>query len=99
MYVLCRVYDCALAGVNKTDISVTINKGMLVISAKRERPVKENSKPQRQERLFGDMNRSLPLPKEADAEAVKASYVDGVLTVTIPKKTPAVPETTSVQIE
>ena len=51
------------------------------------------------ERRYGTFARSFALPKLVDAENVKAKYVDGVLTLTLPKKPEAKPKAIQVQVE
>ncbi len=45
------------------------------------------------------MERRLALPTTVEAEKVEASYKDGVLTVTLPKKAGAKSKTVSVQVK
>jgi HSP20 family protein len=71
-----------LPGVKKEDVSVELQSGLLTISGVRT-PIE--SKAQRQERPYGAFTRSLTLPEGIDADAIAADYVDGVLTLTVPK--------------
>lgn len=67
------------------DVSVTIDDGVLHISAHRrdERTVDEPRR-HRSELRYGAFSRSIRLPIDADAEDVAASYTDGILTVRLP---------------
>lgn len=80
------VLRAELPGLKKEDIDVSLNDNVVTISGER-RPEKklEQSESSRQERVFGRFTRSLSLPKQVEAGAVKAAYVDGLLTVTLPK--------------
>jgi HSP20 family protein len=74
-------------GVDGKDIDITADKGVLTIKGER-RAEKQSSKDgyQRVERATGTFLRRFTLPESADAEAIKATHVNGVLEVTIPKR-------------
>jgi len=80
------VVRAELPGVNKEDISLDINDGVMNIKGERssEEEVEEGSY-YRKERLSGSFQRSVPLPEPVDADQVKATYKDGVLEVRVPK--------------
>lgn len=75
-----------LPGMVKNDITVTLDKGVLNVSAQREdnREETKNGKYTFRERRYGKFSRSVQLDGAAD-EGVNAKYVDGVLTVTVPR--------------
>ncbi|KPH06151.1 HSP20 family protein [Rhizobium leguminosarum] len=75
-----------LPGTDDADIDVKVSDGALIISSekKTDREIDENGYILR-ERGFGRVERVLPLPDGIDADAAKASFKTGVLTVTIPK--------------
>jgi len=77
------------------DISVTVEDGVLTISAERTHTVKEKH---RTEFSYGTMVRSLSLPKGVDADAVTADYADGILTVSVPLPPKPVEARTTVPI-
>jgi len=62
------------------DVEVTVGAGYLTIHA--ERHDKTEGK-HRTEFRYGSFTRSLPLPANADQDSVKATYHDGILTVTV----------------
>lgn len=76
-----------LPGVDKADLDISFNEGVLSISAERKE-VQETKKDKfhKVERSFGKVQRSIRLPKNADVSNAQASLKDGVLTVTIGKK-------------
>jgi HSP20 family protein len=78
-----------IPGVNKDDISVSIDGSQVSISAqmKKETEKKEGEKVLRTERYCGSMMRSFSLPTDVDAAKADAKYSDGVLELTLPKKT------------
>lgn len=77
-----------IPGVNKDDIHISVDGNMVSISAevKKEKEEKKGENVIRSERYFGKVSRSFTLANEVDAEKVQAKYADGVLEVTIPKK-------------
>lgn len=79
--------SAALPGMNKDDIEISFNAGVLTISGERKMEQEENGRRyHRIESRFGKFNRSLPLPSDViDQEKISAKYENGVLNVTIPK--------------
>lgn len=76
----------ALPGMSKNDIDISMEDHTLTISGERKLEHEDNGRKfHRLESRFGKFRRSLPLPNIVDTEKVKASYENGVLTVTIPK--------------
>ena len=80
------VVSAELPGMNEKDIHLAITGDMLTLRGERQwnEGVKQDSY-YRGERWFGRFERTLPLPIPVQSEKVKASYRDGVLTVTLPK--------------
>jgi HSP20 family protein len=76
-----------LPGFEEKDLKVTLEEGVLTIEAERTSEVKnEEAKEVRHVETFhGKYRRSLRLPSEVDADAIKATYRSGILTVTLPK--------------
>jgi len=87
-----------LPGVENKDIEITADKGVLTIKGER-RAEKQASKDgfQSVERATGTFLRRFTLPESVDAEAIKASHVNGVLEVTIPKRPQEQPRRISIQ--
>lgn len=85
------IVKAEIPGVNKNDIHISIDGNMVSISAevKKEKEEKKGEKVIRSERYFGKVSRSFTLASEVDSEKVQAKYVDGLLEVTIPKKSGA----------
>jgi len=54
--------------------------------AKQEKEEKKDEKVIYSERSYGMVSRSFSLPTEVDAKGAKAEYKDGVLNLTLPKK-------------
>lgn len=74
-----------LPGVNKNDIVVTIENEVLNITANRKENVNvDNGRYTLCERSYGKISRSVQLDGAVD-DGVEAKYVDGVLTVNVPR--------------
>ena len=77
-----------LPGVNKDEISITINGNQVSVSAevKHEKDVKNGGTVLRSERYYGKIQRAFALGQEVDESTAQAKYNDGVLELTLPKK-------------
>ena len=71
-------------GIDPESIEVTVDRGVLSVSAKREEERAENDKFFVRERTMGTFTRRLYLSKNLNADAVEAAYHNGVLEVRIP---------------
>jgi HSP20 family protein len=92
------VVRAELPGLKKEDINISLNENTVTISGERRNEKKyEGSETSREERLFGRFTRSFQLPKAVDSGKVKASYKDGILTVTLPKAEEAKPRQIEIQ--
>jgi len=79
-------YAFDLPGLTRDSIQVEAKDGVLTVSATREREEKEdNGKFHRYERRFGTFSRSIGLPQGVSEDDIKASYVNGVLEISVPK--------------
>jgi HSP20 family protein len=77
-----------MPGVKKEEISVTINGNEVIVSAevKHEKDAKNGDTVLRAERYFGKIQRELTFAQEIDETKAQAKYSDGVLELTLPKK-------------
>lgn len=81
------VLEIDLPGFDKENIKAYIQNGYLIVSALRERgKEKENHKWIRQERYYGNYQRSFYIGTDISEEDLKATYRFGVLKIQIPKK-------------
>jgi len=76
-------------GVESDKIDVTVDRGVLTVSASRAETEGEN--PVVRERRFGSFTRRVRLSENLDAEAIEASNHDGVLEIRIPVREEAKP--------
>ena len=85
-------------GVEPKDIEITADKGVLTVRG--ERSSQKNATAdgyERVERATGTFLRRFTLPESADAEAIKATHVNGVLELSIPKRPQEQPRRIAVQ--
>jgi HSP20 family protein len=76
-----------LPGVPEEKLEVTVHEGVLVIKGNHtEEALAEDSKFIVRERQFGEFERRLNLPKDADPAKVEAKLENGVLAIKIAKK-------------
>ncbi len=81
------VVKAQLPEVNKEDIEIRLENG--VLSIRGERKLQEDLKQEqcyRMECQYGAFSRSFSLPRTVDQEKINANYKDGVLTLRIPKR-------------
>jgi HSP20 family protein len=76
-----------LAGVKKEDLDVQVKGDTVRIQGKKtiDHENDESASAHRRERAAGQFDRTLTLPAQIDAAAVKADYRDGVLTLHLPR--------------
>lgn len=88
-----------LPGIRKEDIQVNIDGALVSISAERrqEKEVKEGERLLRSERYFGKVSRSFQLAQDIDEDKSNAKFNDGVLELTLPKKSAAAVKRLSIQ--
>jgi HSP20 family protein len=84
-----------LPGINRSDINVEMVEDYLTISGARKSAEKENGQG---EQSFS-FSRSVTIPEHVQADKVSASYENGVLTVTLPKREEAKPKKVQVAIQ
>jgi HSP20 family protein len=80
-----------LPGIDTDSIDVTVDRGVLSVSARRSEEYAENEKPFIRERVMGSFTRRIRLSDSVDAEKIAAAYNGGVLTVRVPLTERALP--------
>jgi HSP20 family protein len=73
-----------LPGVDAESIDVTVDRGVLSVSAKRTEKTGDDEKLITRERVTGSFTRRLYLGDALDSDHVEAAFADGVLTVRLP---------------
>jgi HSP20 family protein len=75
-----------LPGVTEADIEVGLFERLLIVTAEKKPEHGMEGRSYRiNERTFGRVSRSLPLPENADAAGIEAVYRNGVLKITMPR--------------
>lgn len=77
-----------LPGLDPEDVDLSLENNVLSITGEKREERKEGDEKSRyhlSERRYGKFTRSFVLPREVDAESIRASFDNGVLTITIPK--------------
>ena len=93
------VVTAELPGVNEKEVQLSITGD--VLSLKGERTLNQDTKQEsfhRGERWYGRFERHLSLPISVQADKVKATYRDGVLTITLPKAEEIKPKSIKIDV-
>jgi len=73
-----------LPGIDPDSINVTVDRGVLTVSAERAGEYADAEKPFIRERAMGSFTRRIRLSDSVDAEKISAAYDAGVLRVSVP---------------
>jgi HSP20 family protein len=88
-----------LPGVREQDVKLEILDGVLTLSGERAGEKEQSGEGYRRiERFAGSFKRTLRLPKGVDAEAVQATFENGVLEIHVPKPAAARPHTVEISV-
>ena len=76
-----------LPGLKKEEIDISLNENILTIKGERKdlSEIVENSLFSKKEINYGQFQKQISLGIDVDADNIKASYIDGVLELVIPK--------------
>ena len=86
--------------VDKKDVKVTVQEGVLTIQGERKQEKEEKGKKfHRIERAYGSFVRSFTLPDEVAEDKLKAEFKDGMLLVHLPKTEKPKPKAIEVKVE
>ena len=92
------VVHADLPGVKPADIEITADKGVLSLRGARNfEQRQDDGHYSRVERITGKFVRTFTLPENVQTDAIKASFKDGVLELSIPKIAKAEPRRIEVQ--
>ena len=87
-------------GFEKTDFKVNLEQQLLTISAEKKSEAKEeNEKQIRKEYSYRSFKRSFTLDEKTDGNNIDAKYVNGVLTLNLPKKEEVKPAVKEINIQ
>lgn len=89
-----------LPGIEKDDIDVSVEDGVLTVSGEKRDPGKSEGERsyRRVESSFGAFARKFVLPENLDPSKVEASYANGVLTLSIQRREESLPKKVDVTI-
>ena len=81
-----------LPGVSEDDIHLEVHDGRLTVTGEKKSSRKEEGKNYFfTERVYGRFHRAFRLPDDADVDHVSATHRDGVLSIAVPRTSPAKP--------
>ncbi|MEV4160576.1 Hsp20/alpha crystallin family protein [Nonomuraea dietziae] len=86
-----------LPGVDPDSIEVTVDRGVLSVTARREEEIAENERTFVRERPMGAFTRRVYLSEHLDSDRIDAGYANGVLVVRIPVLERAKPRKVEIQ--
>lgn len=84
-----KAYDISmeLPGVSEDDIELTVEEGVVTVRGeKKTQQEKKGDTWYFSERQYGAFRRSFRLPEDADGDKASARMIDGVLHVSVPKR-------------
>jgi HSP20 family protein len=93
------VLKADLPGLSESDVNIEVEENVLTISGERKSEHQDRKAGYyRVERSYGSFRRSLTLPEGVEAEAVKATFANGVLEVTVPKPVQQAPRKVQIAV-
>lgn len=92
--------ELVVPGFNKEDFKIDVDQNILTVSAEVNKEAEqEKEKHIRREYQFQSFKRSFTVDKTIDTEAIAAQYVNGVLTLNLPKKAEVKPQTKQIAVQ
>jgi HSP20 family protein len=86
-----------IPGMDPARLDVSVVHQTVTVSGTRQSPEEKGASYHRKERAEGAFSRSVTLPAVFDGARVAARYIDGILTLTLPKPEAAKPRRVTVQ--
>jgi HSP20 family protein len=81
------VIDVVAPGFEKGDFKINLDNNLLTISAEVKKEEEDkNEKTVRREYSFSSFKRTFSVDEKIDAENIAAKYINGVLSISLPKK-------------
>jgi len=93
------VITAELPGLKAEDVGVTVDKGVLTVTGERTlEEAAEGETYHRVERSYGSFERSFSIPESVDAKKIEAQFVNGEMTLTLPKRAVTKPRSIKVKV-
>lgn len=87
-------------GYEKSDFNVKLEGNILTVSAEnKEETLSETSKVIRKEFSLKSFKRSFTLDEKIESSGIQAKYENGILSLTLPIKTPVKPEAQNINVQ
>ena len=85
--------ELAAPGKKKSDFTIKLDEGVLTISSETEtKSTEKDGSFTRKEFGYSSFKRSFNIPETISDDKISASYKEGILTVSLPKKAEALPQ-------
>jgi len=85
--------ELAAPGKKKSDFTIKLDEGVLTISSETEtKSTEKDDNFTRKEFGYSSFKRSFNIPETISDDKISASYKEGILTVSLPKKEEALPQ-------
>jgi len=94
------LFRADIPGVDKEDVHISVEEGVLTISGEKKQEVKEQKQEgyRYYERSYGSFSRSFKLPRYVDTEHINAELKNGVLSLEIKKSEAAKPKKIDISV-
>ncbi len=94
------IVNVEVPGMDPKEFDISLSGGILTISGeKKEEKVDEEENCHLIERRYGTFTRSILLPQEVESDKIRASYENGILTITVPKIEEAIRKEIKIKVE
>lgn len=88
-----------LSGIDKSDVKVTVNDGVLTLRGERKNETEEQGKKfHRVERTYGSFTRSFTLPENVDESNIRAEHKNGLLFLHLGKAEETKPKSIEIKV-
>jgi HSP20 family protein len=89
-----------LPGVKEDDVEITFNDHVLTVKGEKRAEHEEKGKTfYFSERSYGAFQRTFRLPEDIHADDIKATFTDGVLSLSVPKREPEKTKARTIKID
>jgi HSP20 family protein len=94
------IIKAEMPGLNKDEVKISLQDNTLTLMGeKKQEKVEKDANYHRVERSYGVFNRSFTLPTSVKSDKIKATYKDGILSITLPKTEEVKPKEIPISIE